>query len=766
MLPSPNLDDRKFEQIVQEARRAIPKWMPDWTDENAHDPGITLIEMFAWLTEMQQFYMNRIPLRSQLKFLKLLGTKPKHPSRAKAQVSFSGLEQALALPEGTKLDGIDQRFETVERIVLHPAKLDRIIVRTEKEANDYTSTNDNVGVSFYAFGADARAGSRFYMAFDRELAAGDELTISVTLAEEDGTTFVPARHPQQDVVPSAAVSWKFYGTEIQGDEPAEPYAVGFGAARASAWLPLDIVRDDTLQLMYSGTITIRIPHPMRQVMVHPANDRGRCWISCAIEQEGYESPPRIEHIALNTVQAVQQDTHAVLYDTKGGGKTDQAIRLSSHLGVHGALRIQLANSRGQWADLPHVGAASEEARLEESARLASYRVTRNLEAGEADVAVEGIPEDIAATMAGKSLLRVIAYSEALYDRRLIGQTNGLPMQKVAVYDHPLQNGRFKLQVGQLQDGQWLWEDWVEVDDFDASAPSDKHFVWDEAAQELRFGDNERGLVPAASAKPNICLVACAYGGGSRGNVKPHFIDRIAHDLYADTGLQVTNHQYAQGGTERETIEACIDRVRNELRQPFRAVTAEDTEYIVRRTPGLRVARVKALPLYTKGLADYPREQAPGQLTVVVVPGSPTLTPKPSSGFLQTVKRHLDDRRLITTETHVIPPDYIRITVHAVIVVEPHYVDEHGKVKAALNKLLKPLDGKDGSQGWTFGRTVHKSDLYSIMNAMDGICYIQELWLDADGKQWSRTASGDIALPPYGLVYSGEHEIELISRLNV
>ncbi|TYP79666.1 putative baseplate assembly protein [Paenibacillus methanolicus] len=766
MLPSPNLDDRKFEQIVQEARRAIPKWMPDWTDENAHDPGITLIEMFAWLTEMQQFYMNRVPLRIQLKFLKLLGTKPKLPSRARAAVSFSGLDRSLMLPEGTKLDGIDQRFETVERIVLHPAKLDRIIVRTDREANDYTSTNDNVGVSFFAFGADARAGNRFYMAFDRELAAGDELTISVTLAEEEGTTFVPARHPQQEVVPSAAVSWKFYGTENQADLAVSD-ASGLGAVRPSAWLPLDIVRDETLQLMYSGTITIRIPHPMRQVMVHPANDRGRCWICCTIEEDGYESPPRIEHIALNTVQAVQQDTHVVLYDTKGNGKAEQSIRLSSHLGVHGSLRVQLANERGQWTDLPRSGSDSAFDYADDMPRVtAGYRLIRQPEAGEITVIVEGIAAETAASMAGKPLLRVIAYSDELNDKRLIGMTNGLPGQKVAVYDHPLQNGRFRLQIGQLRDDQWQWEDWIEVDDFDASDASDRHYVWDEAAQELRFGDNERGLVPTASEKPNICIVACAYGGGSRGNVKPHYIDRIADDFYADRGLQVTNHQYARGGTERETIEACIDRVRGELARPFRAVTAEDTEFIVRRTPGVRVARVKALPLYTKGLADYPREQSPGQLTVVVVPASPVLTPKPSAGFLQTVKRHLDDRRLITTETHVIPPAYIRITVHAVIVVEPHFVDEHGKVAAALNKLLKPLDGKDGSPGWTFGRTVHKSDLYSIMNAMDGVCYIQELWLDADGKQWNRTPSGDIALPPYGLVYSGEHEIELISRLNV
>lgn len=60
MLKLPNLDDRLFNQIVEEARKTIPKLTEDWTDENTHDPGITLIELFSWLTETQQYYINRI----------------------------------------------------------------------------------------------------------------------------------------------------------------------------------------------------------------------------------------------------------------------------------------------------------------------------------------------------------------------------------------------------------------------------------------------------------------------------------------------------------------------------------------------------------------------------------------------------------------------------------------------------------------------------------------------------------------------------------
>ena len=51
-LQTPNLDDRKFQDIVSEARSKIPLYCPKWTDYNLSDPGVTLIELFAWMVDM------------------------------------------------------------------------------------------------------------------------------------------------------------------------------------------------------------------------------------------------------------------------------------------------------------------------------------------------------------------------------------------------------------------------------------------------------------------------------------------------------------------------------------------------------------------------------------------------------------------------------------------------------------------------------------------------------------------------------------------
>ncbi|NIM14320.1 MAG: hypothetical protein GTO45_19980, partial [Candidatus Aminicenantes bacterium] len=80
-LPLENLDNKTFEQLVEEAKKRIPIYAPQWTDHNLHDPGITLIELFAWLTEMQIYRLNRVTEKSYQTFFKLIGTTGKEEAR-------------------------------------------------------------------------------------------------------------------------------------------------------------------------------------------------------------------------------------------------------------------------------------------------------------------------------------------------------------------------------------------------------------------------------------------------------------------------------------------------------------------------------------------------------------------------------------------------------------------------------------------------------------------------------------------------------------
>jgi hypothetical protein len=75
-IPLENLDNKTYDELVRDALARIPIYAPGWTDRNETDPGVTFIELFAWLVDMQIYSLNRIDDKSRLKFLKLLGIRP------------------------------------------------------------------------------------------------------------------------------------------------------------------------------------------------------------------------------------------------------------------------------------------------------------------------------------------------------------------------------------------------------------------------------------------------------------------------------------------------------------------------------------------------------------------------------------------------------------------------------------------------------------------------------------------------------------------
>src|SRR4051812_25728157 len=87
-LPAPNLDDRRFQELVDDAKRLVQQRCPEWSDHNVSDPGVTLIELFAWMTDQVVYRLNRVPDRNYVKFLDLIGVRLFPPNAAKADVTF------------------------------------------------------------------------------------------------------------------------------------------------------------------------------------------------------------------------------------------------------------------------------------------------------------------------------------------------------------------------------------------------------------------------------------------------------------------------------------------------------------------------------------------------------------------------------------------------------------------------------------------------------------------------------------------------------
>src|SRR4051794_4019635 len=96
-LPQVNLDDRQFNDIFQELRRRIPAYTPEWTDYNDSDPGITLMQLFAWLTEVIIYRLNKVPDKNFVKFLELVGIPLQQPAPAVTELQFMLVKNAAAV---------------------------------------------------------------------------------------------------------------------------------------------------------------------------------------------------------------------------------------------------------------------------------------------------------------------------------------------------------------------------------------------------------------------------------------------------------------------------------------------------------------------------------------------------------------------------------------------------------------------------------------------------------------------------------------------
>src|SRR5215208_1982922 len=254
-LPQPNLDDKTFAALVAEATKLIPRHAPEWTDHNRHDPGITFVELFSWLAEMQRFYLNRVGAESHLKFLKLLGVRPRGAAQARADVTFSGAtDDTLVVPRGAKLtteEGLT--FETEEGLRVVAARLTRVLSSSKSTLKDNTESNGISGLSFYAFGEDASAGRRLYVGLDKALPPEEEVFLTLKLYE--GYRVSRGSHGDEpaSVVPSALVGWEYYDgvdwrpLEIVAEvERALTLTVGEESSAAAGCFKL---RDDFLKLV-------------------------------------------------------------------------------------------------------------------------------------------------------------------------------------------------------------------------------------------------------------------------------------------------------------------------------------------------------------------------------------------------------------------------------------------------------------------------------------------------------------------------------------
>jgi len=750
-----SLDDRRWADLVDEGRALIPFYSPEWTDHNVSDPGITLIELFAWLAEMDIYRLNRIPDSHLRKFISLVGVRPAPPQPSIAALSFSLKEDpgdpTLRLPRTVEFEGADPfgqttRFRSLNSLFAIATELKVIQC---KDADGFHDLSDRLHrlEEIEPFGADPSIGSELYLGFSNPLPigtpasllflsqaldAGQVLRRSLSCEQRaaalrcdasilkckpangpddnsDALSFRPDRRAHHSV----RLSWEFFSEKGRWQK-----------LRTASEIRSSEVFDDTRALTLNGRVLIKLPAGMNPTIVGKVKEP-LYYLRARIAAGAYDAAPRLSYCTVNGVFVEQAAPVGTLQWTIAAGAEIKGTPPKA--GQRSWLKLRFDN-KGQITRL-------------------SFETFKR--------AVRFVVLEYQANQPGRpGLLRVEAAR--------LGVGDGKPNLLLQLSERPALSsnlGVFTIENGHLRD-------WSLRTDFDKSGRADAHFLLEPMRGVITFGNGERGRVAPKEAP---IFVRYDSTRASDGNLPSNTIRTLADSPHNRAILgnsfpvlnarlvRIGNSLATAGGTDAELLTHAIGRAIESVNKTGRAVTLKDCEDLARETPGTQLARVSARANSHPG---FPCLNAQGIISIVALPYLPLDRPSPSAGLLAAVNDYLFPRRVIGTRIEVVGPVYKEVIVQAQVKALPHAnkAEVGQRIIASLNRFFHPLLGGPDRNGWPFGRDVFRSEVLQVIDETLGVDHVNSLELASGCRE---PQCGNLCLAVNELVAAGKHQIEVV-----
>jgi hypothetical protein len=695
----PTLDDRRYQQLLDEALARIPVYTPEWTNFNKSDPGVTLIEIFAFLTENLLYRSNQIPERNRRKFLQLLGIGLQPASSARGLVSFSndrGPLETVTIGSELEVRAGQVPFRTTQGLDVLPIEAQFVYKRELKNAPDQLRAYYNqLYASFLK--PQLSSNAQLYETASFPLAGGAALDLG--RESIDGSLWIALLMRDSDK-------------------------------------PFDEARKQQVREKIGGkTLTLGI--------VPALADATR-----ALKPAGLANP---EGEALLKYEVpIGETLSSVASERSPRYRTVDAVSSGNVLLEPGTVQITLpqASELKLWDNLDPLESgvldfppAIDDSNVSE--RLISWLRVRASAAAPVSLLWAGINT-------------VFVSQRAHIASELLPDGNGAPDQTAVLSKTPVIPSSVRLLIT----SQGTTEQWALIDDLMAAGPEVpvpdlrkppgsyvpsnqpvKVFTVNAESGEIRFGDAQHGARPPLGSKIRVDY---DYGVGRAGNVNSGSIN---NSPALPAGFKVTNHVATWGGAEAETVTEGEKQISRYLQHRDRVVSVADFKTITRRTPGVDVGRVDVLPAYSPELGSTEPGDAPGAVTLMIIPKYDPVqpdAPMPNRNFLDTICEYLNPRRLVTTEVFLRGPSYRQIWISVGINVESgrSIAEVREAVKSRLLQFLSPLVGGpesspdqsgDVDRGWPLRKPVVALELMARASAVAGVSSVNRVLL-AEGVE--------------------------------
>lgn len=305
-----------WSQIVERAKERIPEICPPWTDFNVHDPGMALVELLAWLHEIQMFHMEQISEEHYSKFLKLLGIERRGRQPGTTLVTVSG-EKPVLIPDHTTFYAGDIHFESGREQMTAEGIFERFISRSggEETVLEGEWIREGKGVSLRPFGRHPQEGAEFTVEFAVPLEERKRWNL---YADCESRYPLPVKRVCQE-------AFDGHGFYPLADIRME-YRTGRG------FRPVRILEDETCCFIQSGSLSFWLDEPMSRE--HPE-------LRFVLQRCGYLIAPCITRISLAMVRVRQQESLAQELRYRGTGLPWQRFDLEDRLLMEEELRVRV-----------------------------------------------------------------------------------------------------------------------------------------------------------------------------------------------------------------------------------------------------------------------------------------------------------------------------------------------------------------------------------------------------------------------------------------
>lgn len=688
----PALDDRGFDDLVEEVLARIPGHTPEWTNPRLGDPGRTIIELFAWLTDTLLYRANLIPERQRLAFLRLLGAPMRAAVPARTIVNISiddeNFKNAVYLQAGALVKGA-VNFETLSEISVLP-------VTGEAYYKRPLTADENGRL------ADVVQGLHEIYQLEGQTAVPYVTTpvFPQGVADPDGF----------DVVQSCVDRCLWFALLAPKKEAVDAIAATLGESKYGGPQLINIGLAPTIRL---AELFEEISAPPRVPFV---------WEICT----GKEIGGNPEYVTLDVVE----DSTSGLTRS---GVTRLALPATDNIG-------KLANNVR--TDL-RAGIGDRPPRLEDSQkgeRLVTWLRLRPIERLESLslswVGINAATIDQRQTITG----RVVGQSEGTADQEM-----QLPAQSVEPHS-------LRLQVEEV--GEYRL--WTQIDDLALAGRNDAVYSLDSEAGTIRFGDGLRGRIPDAGKRVRVETMRAGGGSagnlppGSLTEISGRDLD---NKLVPPPKLKVQQSVAAEGGADAETMAEAEKRIPALYRHRDRSVTEEDYRRLAAETPGVRVGRVEVLPLFKP---HQRRSDVPGVVSVMTLPFrevSRAPNPRPDRPFIERVHGYLNARRPLTTELYVIGCEYVPVAISVGITISAGFGRDTiiNDVREAVRRFMWPLaPGGPEANGWPLSRPVRDREIEVAVARVSGVNSVLGINLfRRESNDWRLIVAPRIAEIPIG-----------------